>query len=268
MRLRVAVLGAGVMGEAIATKVLEAGLADRETLTIVEAREARRDEMAARLGVRAAGAREAVEGAEAAVLAVKPQEFPALAGEIGGAAGPGTVVISIMAGVGLATLRESLKHERVVRAMPNTPAQIGAGVTAWTAAPEVDDATRSRVVRPLLGALGSEHEVPGERYIDMATAVNGSGPAYVFLVIEAMIDAAVQVGLRRDLAEALVKGTVLGSARYVEATGRHPAELRNQVTSPGGTTAAALYELEAAGLRAAFARAVQAAYDRARALGG
>ncbi len=265
---RLAILGAGVMGEAVATNALRSGLLQPGDLVLVEAHRERRDEVTSRLGVGAAEVREALAGAQAAVLAVKPQEFPTLAKQTGAAIPEGCIVISIMAGVPLVRLREALGHARVVRAMPNTPAQIGAGVTVWTAATEVDTGARDRIVRPLLAALGEEYEVDSERYIDMATAVNGSGPAYVFLVIEAMIDAAVQVGLRRDLATNLVLGTVSGAARFAKASGKHPAELRNMVTSPGGTTAAGLFELESAALRAAFARAVRAAHEQAKTLGG
>ena len=151
--------------------------------------------------------------------------------------------------------------------MPNTPAQIGEGMTVWTATEAVSASARDDIHR-ILGALGQELCVADEKYVDMATAVSGSGPAFVFLMMEAMIDAAVHIGLRRETATAMVIQTVLGSARYAQATGRHPADLRNQVTSPGGTTAEGLLALEEAGVRAAFAQAIIAAYERAKQLGG
>ena len=268
MKPRIALLGAGVMGEAIAGYAIESGFIDRSDIVIVERLTERRAEITKRLGVIAEDAARALPGADAIVLAVKPQDFAELAAEAAPHVPENCIAISIMAGVPLARIREALAHDRVVRAMPNTPAQIGAGVTVWLAADEVDDDAKARIVRPLLASLGAQYEVDHERYLDMATAVNGSGPGYVFFVIEAMIDAAVQIGFARQLASDLVIGTVLGSAEYARASGRHPAELRNLVTSPGGTTAAGLFELESAGVRAAFARAIQAAYDRSKALGG
>jgi pyrroline-5-carboxylate reductase len=172
-----------------------------------------------------------------------------------------------MAGVSLATLRDGLGHEAIVRAMPNTPAQVREGMTVWTAAEAVSASAREDVQR-VLGALGQELYVAEEKYVDMATAVSGSGPGFVFLTMEAMIDAAVHIGLRREMATEMVLQTVLGSARYAQASGRHLADLRNQVTSPGGTTAEGLLALEEAGVRAAFAQAIIAAYERTRQLGG
>jgi pyrroline-5-carboxylate reductase len=151
--------------------------------------------------------------------------------------------------------------------MPNTPAQIGEGMTVWTATSDVTTSGRAGA-RDIFAALGREAYVPEEKYLDMATAVSGSGPAYVFLFIEALIDAGVHIGLPRDLASTMAMQTVLGSTRYALETGRHPAELRNQVTSPGGTTVEALRALEAGGLRAAVLDAVIGAYEKSRALGG
>jgi pyrroline-5-carboxylate reductase len=171
-----------------------------------------------------------------------------------------------MAGVTLSKLSSALGTQNVVRAMPNTPAQIGEGMTGWTALLAVSEAGRAGA-RAVFGSMGKEAFVPEEKYLDMVTAVSGSGPAYVFLFIEALVDAGVHVGLPRDLATTMALQTVLGSARYMEHAGRHPAELKNQVTSPAGTTADALRELEGHGLRAAVLEAVIAAYERSRALG-
>jgi pyrroline-5-carboxylate reductase len=150
--------------------------------------------------------------------------------------------------------------------MPNTPAQVGAGMTVWTATPDVDEARRQEV-RRIFASLGEEAFVPDEHYLDMATALSGSGPAYVFLFLEALTDAGVHVGLSRDLATKMALQTVLGSAKYASESGKPPAELRGQVTSPGGTTAAALRALEAGGFRSAVLEAVIAAYDRSKELG-
>jgi pyrroline-5-carboxylate reductase len=175
--------------------------------------------------------------------------------------------MSIMAGVTISSIKSALNHEAVVRAIPNTPAQIGEGMTVWTATPAVADGAKESISR-VLSVLGQEIYVADEKYIDMATAVSSSGPGYVFLVIEAMIDAAVHIGLRRDMAVPMVLQTVLGSARYAQETGKHPAELRNQVTSPGGTTTEGLQVLEDAAVRAAFTEAIEAAYEKAKELGG
>jgi pyrroline-5-carboxylate reductase len=175
--------------------------------------------------------------------------------------------MSIMAGISIATIGDALQHKALVRAIPNTPAQIGQGITIWTATDAVPEADR-QAVGSVLASVGLEIYVTDEKYVDMATAVSSSGPAYIFLVMEALTDAAVHIGLRRDMAEAMVIQTVLGSARYAQESGRHPAELRNQVTSPGGTTTEGLLALERAGLRSAFSEAVKAAYEKAKRLGG
>jgi pyrroline-5-carboxylate reductase len=266
--MRLAFIGSGVMGEAIIAAVLERRLAQPADVTACDTVAQRRGHLSQTYGVATADhAASVVAGSELIVLAVKPQEFPAIARELRGKLSAGQTVVSIMAGVSLAALRDGLGHEAIVRAMPNTPAQIGEGITVWTATEAVSAAARD-YVRQVLGALGQELYVPDEKYVDMATAVSGSGPAFVFLMIEAMIDAAVHIGLRREMATAMVLQTVLGSARYAQASGRHLADLRNQVTSPGGTTAEGLLALEEAGVRAAFAQAIIAAYERARQLGG
>ncbi len=266
--MKLAFIGGGVMGEAIIASLLAQGIARPEEVAVCDIIAARREHLRATYGVSASeNVAEAAAGAGIAVLAVKPQEFAAAAKELSGRLKQGQIVMSIMAGVTIATVRDALGHEAVVRAIPNTPAQIGAGMTVWTATEAVPEAAREQV-RTLLAVLGQELYVADEKYVDMATAVSSSGPAYVFLVIEALIDAAVHIGLRREMAEAMVIQTVLGSARYAQATGKHPAELRNQVTSPGGTTTEGLRALEKAGLRAAFIECVQAAYEKAKRLGG
>jgi len=256
------------MGEAIIAAVLQGGLAQPADVTACDVVAQRREHLTQTYGIatteRAASA--AAKG-DLIVLAVKPQEFPAVARDLRGKLAAGQTVVSIMAGVSLAALRDGLGHEAIVRAMPNTPAQIGEGMTVWTATDAVSAAAREDV-HLILGALGQELYVAEEKYVDMATAVSGSGPGFVFLTMEAMVDAAVHIGLRREMATEMVLQTVLGSARYAQTSGRHLADLRNQVTSPGGTTAEGLLALEEAGVRAAFAQAIIAAYERARQLGG
>jgi pyrroline-5-carboxylate reductase len=266
--LKLAFIGGGMMGEAIMAGVLANKLASPSEISVCEIVAERRNYLADTHGVAvSADPAAAVSGAETIVLAVKPQEFASAGGALAGNLNGAHTVMSIMAGVTIQTIASTLNHEAVIRAIPNTPAQIGAGMTVWTATGAVSDSSREAVAE-VLGVLGQEIYVTDEKYIDMATAVSSSGPAYVFLVIEAMIDAAVHIGLRRDMAVAMVLQTVLGSARYAQETGKHPADLRNQVTSPGGTTTEGLFVLEEAGLRAAFMDAIQATYEKAKQLGG
>jgi pyrroline-5-carboxylate reductase len=175
-------------------------------------------------------------------------------------------VLSIVAGASIRKLAAGLKHRAIVRSMPNTPGQIGEGITVWTASHETSDKQRAAADR-ILGALGRNVFVEDESYLDMATALSGTGPAYVFLFMEALIDAGVHLGFPRYIAEQLVLQTLKGSAAFYERASRHPADLRNQVTSPGGTSAEALYYLEKAGFRTAISRAVWAAYQRSLELG-
>ncbi|MDZ4246114.1 MAG: pyrroline-5-carboxylate reductase, partial [Dehalococcoidia bacterium] len=209
---------------------------------------------------------EAAEQGDIIVLAVKPQAMPGVMAELKGKIPSNNPVISIVAGVNTAVLRTGLDHTLIVRAMPNTPAQIGAGMTVWTATHEVS-AIQKGTAEAIFSSLGKELYVNDEKFLDMATAISGSGPAYIFLVIEALIDAAVHMGFTRDTATDMVSQTVLGSAMLMSKTGKHPAELRNMVTSPGGTTAEALLKLEAGGLRGLIMQAVVAAYDKSKKLG-
>jgi pyrroline-5-carboxylate reductase len=259
----VAFIGCGNMGEAMVAGMIRQGLARAETIVASHPRLARRSELSGRYGIRMeASNRCAAEGAGIVVLTVKPQVMPHVLHELRGELRQEQVVVSISAGTSVGTLATGLLHPAVVRAMPNTPAQVGHGLTVWTATPQVGPADRERV-RTILAALGGEIYVEEERQIAMATALSGSGPAYVYLVMEALIDAGVHLGFSRRVAEQLVLKTMVGSALFAEESGKHPAELRNLVTSPGGTTAAALYELEKGGLRTVLSKAVYAAYNRA-----
>jgi pyrroline-5-carboxylate reductase len=174
--------------------------------------------------------------------------------------------LSIIAGAPLQLLADGMAHASFVRAMPNTPGQIGQGITVWTASQEVNP-THLNQARTILGALGEEVFVEDEDYLDMATALSGTGPAYVFLFMEAMIDAGVHLGFSRRVATQLVMQTMSGAVAYARQSDRHVAELRNQVTSPGGTSAEALYQLEKGSLRTVISKAVWAAYQRSVALG-
>ncbi len=264
---KLAVIGGGKMGAPIVRRVIEAGLLPPRQIVVCEPVEATRADLAARLGVvTATDSAAAVEGADAVLLAVTPQVMPAVLENLRGSLGPAQLVISIAAGVTLETLAEGLRHPAVVRVMPNAPAQVGQSISAWVATPEMTPAQKG-VVRAVLRSFGREFEVDRERYLDMVTAVSGSGPAWVMLMVEAMIDAGVQIGLRPEWARELVLQTMSGSVELARQTGKHPAELRNLVTTPGGTTAAGLYAMERAGLRGAIAGGIVAAYERSLALG-
>ena len=263
---RIAIVGAGVMAEAMLSGLLERGLIEAGSVTCSDPREARRRELQARHGVAAITSNaEAVARGDIILLCVKPQVLGAVMPELKPVMRPGQLVISIVAGASSHALAEGLDHPAVVRCMPNTPAQIGQGVTVWFATPAVDATGRART-RTLLSALGSEFEVDDERQVAMATAVSGSGPTYVFLFIEALIDAAVHLGFPRHVARELVLDTVQGSAAFAVASGKHVAELRDMVTSPGGTSAAAMYELERGRLRTVVSDAVWAAFERTLAI--
>jgi pyrroline-5-carboxylate reductase len=210
--------------------------------------------------------REAVAGAGIVVLAVKPQMLAAVMREVGPALGDDQVVLSIVAGATLRTLSSGLRHEAVVRAMPNTPAQIRRGIAVWSASSACSSAQRD-LARNVLKALGEEKEVADEGFVAMATALSGTGPTYLFAVMEALIDAGVHLGFPRELAHDLVAATLVGSAEYAARSELHPAQLRNAVTSPGGTSAAAIYELEKGRLRTVLSDAVWAAYRRTLELG-
>jgi pyrroline-5-carboxylate reductase len=187
--------------------------------------------------------------------------------ELSGQLKPAQLILSIIAGAKIDTLCRGLNHRHVVRVMPNTPAQIGEGISVWTATAEVTKRQRERA-SSILGTIGKEIYVDDEKYIDMATAVSGSGPAYFFLFVEALVEAAVNIGLSREMAQELVLQTMLGSGHLLQKSGKQPAELRRMVTSPGGTTAEALLELEKGGFVNLIAKAVSAAYSKAKRLGG
>ena len=255
------------MGEAITNCILNAKLAAPGDITVTDVDSARLARLSQKYGVR--GVKDnltAVQQADVVVLAVKPQTLDEVMGELSGQLKQ-QLLLSIVAGVSLDRLSEGFSHRQVVRAMPNAAAQIGAAMIIWTATRQVGKRQRSWACS-ILQAMGKEICVDEEKLIDMATAVSGSGPAYILLVIESIIDAAVHIGLPRSLAEHLTLQTVLGTAEWLRTTGKHPAELRNAVTSPGGTTAEALHQLERGGLRALFDQAIVAAHDKAKSLQG
>ncbi len=265
--LGIAFVGGGVMGEAIIRGLMGRELVNPEQITVSEPVAARRAALEEALGVRTVATNpEAVAGADLVVFAVKPQVLDTALDGLRGSVSSDALALSIVAGAPMSRFADALGTAAVVRAMPNTPAQIGQGASLWTATPETSEAQRAQAAE-LIEALGVGVYAENEAHVDMATALSGSGPAYVFLFIEALTDAGVQMGLTRDVAATLASQTVLGSALYARESGEHPAILRNRVTSPGGTTAAALYELERGGFRGLCAEAVMAAYQRALDLG-
>ena len=264
---RLAFVGGGTMAEAMVRGLLERHLVPPSKITVSGPRRERRADLAKRFGVKAVASNaEAARGAHVVVLSVKPQVLPTVMRELRGKLTRNQLVLSIVAGATSRALTSGLEHAAIVRSMPNTPAQVGMGVTAWWATPAVT-ADQRDLARAILAALGEELGVNSEEEVDMATAVSGTGPSYVFLLMEALVDAAVHLGFSRRVAEELVLRTVEGSALFARRSERHLAELRNMVTSPGGTSAAALYQLEKGGLRTVLSKAVYAAYQRTRELG-
>jgi pyrroline-5-carboxylate reductase len=263
----IATVGSGVMAEAMIGGLLRGELVAASQVVASHPRPERREHLVAEYGIRVvAGNAEAVRGADIVILAVKPQMLARVGHEIGPHLAPGQLVISVIAGATTSALTAILDHPQVVRSMPNTPARIGRGVTVWYATPETTEEQRAQAAA-ILRALGSEIQVDDEKMVAMATAVSGTGPTYVFLVMEALIDAAVHLGFPRHVAHDLVVETLEGSTVFARLSGMHPAELRNRVTSPGGTSAAALHELEAGRLRTVLSDAVWAAYHRTVELG-
>jgi pyrroline-5-carboxylate reductase len=260
-------IGPGVMGEAIVAGLIRQNVAKPEQMRVSGPHLARVQELQNRYGVQPFTDNAlAAHDADVVILAVKPQRLERVLDGLKNHLRADTLVLSIVAGATLQKIELGLGHDVIVRAMPNTPAQIGEGITVWTASPTVSTAQRDLACQ-ILGALGQEVFVEEENYLDMATALSGTGPAYVFLFLEAMIDAGVHLGLPRRIAQQLVTQTLRGSVDFFDNNKAHPAALRNQVTSPGGTSAEALYYLEKAGFRTAISRAVWAAFERSQELG-
>ncbi len=266
--LTIAFIGSGNMGEAMIHGLLKQQMILPAQIIAADPRQERLDELAARYGVRTTTDNlEAATKADILVLSVKPQVLDKVLPEVRGGARTCSLVVSIVAGAPIKKIADGLANASVVRVMPNTPARIGQGISVWTATSEVPEPQREQA-RMLLRAFGEEIFVQDEDYLDMATALSGTGPAYVFLFMEAMVDAGVHLGFSRHVAEKLVLQTMRGSVEYAAQSGAHLAMLRNEVTSPGGTSAEALYQLEKGGLRTVVSRAIWAAYQRSVGLGG
>jgi pyrroline-5-carboxylate reductase len=266
-RRTIATVGSGVMAEAMIAGLLRGNLVKPGQVVASHPREERRQQLERDYGIRSVARNtDAVQDADVVLLAIKPQMLVRVGREIGPELRKGQLVLSIIAGATTAALTGILGHDQVVRSMPNTPARLGKGMTVWYATPETTSDQRAQA-SALLRALGEVIEVDDEKMVAMATAVSGTGPTYVFLVMEALIDAAVHLGFPRHVAHDLVIETLEGSTLFAKQSGMHPAELRNMVTSPGGTSAAALHELESGRLRTVLSEAVWAAYRRTLELG-
>jgi pyrroline-5-carboxylate reductase len=260
-------IGSGVMAEAMIKGLLRENLVASDQVVTAGPRAERGELLAERYGVGFSTSNdEAVKDRDIVVLSIKPQVIAPVLSEIRSGLRSDALVLSIAAGIPIALIAKGTGHQAIVRAMPNTPAQIGQGITVWTATSSVTE-SQFNAASTILSALGEAVHVDDENYLDMATALSGTGPAYVLLFMEAMIDAGVHLGFSRRIAERLVLQTMQGTIEYARQSPRHPATLRNEVTSPGGTSAEALYHLEKGGLRTVISRAVWAAYQRSVALG-
>jgi pyrroline-5-carboxylate reductase len=263
---RVAILGAGTIGESLLRGLLSGGWRKPDEVVVTVRDQERASELAKHHGVHATLSNtEAVAGATLVVIAVKPQDFDTLLGEIGGVLTPEQTVLSVAAAIPTATIEAKVAPGvPVVRAMPNRPATVHEGIAGICAGAHAGE-EHLRLAEEALSHLGAVVQVP-ERYMDAVTAVSGSGPAYFALLAEAMIEAGILLGLSREISTQLVVQTMFGTAKLLRDEGLHPVELREQVTSPGGTTIRAIRELELAGVRAAFLNAIQAAMERSREL--
>ena len=264
---RFAFIGSGAMAEAMLKGLIQRANVAPDHILGAEPRLERGQELEAKYGIRITPDNlAAIQDAHILVLSVKPQILPVVLDQLAGRIPPDALVLSIVAGARLEVITSKLRHVAVARSMPNTPAQIGLGMTVWACSPGLSESQRQQA-QVVFGSFGEEVYVDDERYLDMATALSSTGPAYVFIFMEAMVDAGVHMGFSRWLAEKLVYQTVLGSVEYAKQAGQHLATLRNQVTSPGGTSAEALYQIEKGGLRTVMSRAIWAAYQKSRKLG-
>lgn len=265
--MKIGIIGGGFMGEAFMRGILRAGVAQPSEITVAELFEQRREELAQQ-GVNVTeDAASAVEGAELVLLAVKPQDFPTTAEALQGAIADGAVVVSIAAGIALESVRRHTAHDACVRVMPNLPAAVGEAAVAYLQSPAVSSEQLERVLAVIDAVATTSFEVHDDVTIDAVTAISGSGPAYVYVLMEVMIETAARLGIPQADATQLVLATVAGAARYAIESGTAPAELREAVTSRGGTTEAALNVLEESGWREQFAEAIEAAFARGRELG-
>ncbi|PON13499.1 pyrroline-5-carboxylate reductase [Candidatus Entotheonella serta] len=264
---RIAFIVSGTMGEAMIKGLLAQDVVSPHQILASDPLEERRAYIRQTYAVQSTDDNlQAIADASIIILSIKPQVLPAVMPGLQGKIPPRALLLSIIAGARIESLSRGFGHTRIVRTMPNTPAQVGMAMTVWAATPEVNPEQQAQA-RVILQALGEELAVSSEHYIDMATGLSGPGPAFTYLFLEAMIDAGVQLGFSRAEAQQMTLQTVAGSVELMRQSGDHPAALRNQATSPGGATAAGLYALEKSGVRTAICDAIQAAFERTRELG-
>lgn len=255
------------MGEAILAALLQKKLCRPADISVSDIIESRRQYLKKQYRVAATtDNQQAIQDKDVVVLAVKPQNTKEVFADLKGKLKSNQVILSIAAGIKISTIIAGMGHRKVVRSMPNTPAQIGLGISGWTATGDVT-AAQKNLARTILGAMGKEICFDDEKYLDMVTAISGSGPAYIYFFAESLIEGAVGLGLNRQDAETLVLQTILGAAHLMEKSSKTPAELRRDVTSKGGTTERAIEVLEKSDLSGIIAKAVKAARQRAKELG-
>jgi len=265
--MKITFIGGGNMGEAILSALIKNKVTLAKDITVSDTDETRRKFLAGKYGINISRDNvTAITDADVIVFAVKPQVLTIIMPDLKGKIKPEQLMISIIAGARVATLKNGLTHTAIARSMPNTPAQIGEGMTVWTATREVT-ATQRKKTEQILSVLGKQIYVEDEKFIDMATAVSGSGPAYLFYFVEALIDSAVELGFTHDEAKLLVLQTVNGAVHLLSQSGKETGDLRQAVTSPGGTTAAAIKTLDEGGFKFLIAKAIKAAYERAKEIG-
>jgi len=265
--VKVAFIGGGNMGEAMLAALLSQRLCTPVDISASDVDESRRQYLEEKYGVSVTSDSLLATGnGDVVVLAIKPKNLTEVMAELDSRLKSTQLVLSIVAGARIDTLCQGLSHQCIVRCMPNTPGQIGEGMSVWAATASVT-AEQKSWTSSILGAMGKEIYVADEKYLDMATAISGSGPAYFFLFVESLVESAVNIGIPQDMAEKLVLQTMLGAAHLIQKSGKSPAELRRMVTSPGGTTAEALLQFENGGFRQMVLQAVTAAYNKAKQLG-
>ena len=266
--MKISFIGGGTMAQAMISGILENKLATREDISIGERVESRREflEKQFRINVFPNNS-DATKGSDLIILSVKPQDLDSVFGEIRKGLQTDQIVMSIVAGASMSKISQGLEHPLIVRVMPNAPSQIGKGMSVWIASAEIPS-EKLEIVQSILESLGEQWLVRDEKYMDMATALSASGPAYVWLFLEALVDGGVHIGLPREMAEALALQTAFGSIVMAKSTGRHPADLRDLVTSPGGTTTEGLLVLKEDGFQGTIIQAIVAAYEKAQDLGG
>ncbi len=260
--MNISFIGTGIMASSIIKCITEKGLYRKEEITGSGPRLKSLEEVKKRFGINITQKNtDAAKFGDIIILSIKPQVFPAVAEEIKDSINDNQMIVSIMAGVDIETLQRELLHKKIVRAMPNTPAQISEGMTVWTSTKEIEENEKDEV-KKIFSSMGKELYFEEEQYVDMATALTGTGPAYVFLFLEAMIAAGVHLGFSRRDARELVYQTTLGSVLFAINSEKHTSELRDMVTSPGGTSADALYEMEKGSFRTIIEKAVYSAFKR------